>query len=313
MNSDSPQAQEAYAEQQWASNPAVEQYLNQNYPDLAWAMNIPDLKTVLISAAVNGWDQGKINAALFATPWWQQNGALAASFIEQQQTDPAQAAQTIAGNKAQLLSYAQSMGVQLTDSQLTNLATSASMFQWNQEQMTQALRAKYQAPGPGGATLGDAATMQQNIKTVAGNYLVNADANMINWWTTAGIKGGQTPDQVTAELSNYLGQQAAQRFPWMKDAISKGMTPKDYLSPYTTQAANTLSISPDQINWTDPKWQAALLGSPDAAGNTNPVNVDQFNKNLMKNPVFGFSKTQNAINQAYSVAKTLETTFGAIK
>ena len=113
-------------------------------------------------------------------------------------------------------------------------------------------------------------------------------------------------------MSNFYGQTAAQRFPWMKTAIASGMTPKDYLAPYTSQAAKTLSVAPDSINWADPKWQGALLQT-DNTGAQVPKNADQFNKALMQDPQFGYSKTQGAIDQAYAVAQQITTAFGKVK
>ena len=97
----------------------------------------------------------------------------------------------------------------------------------------------------------------------------------------------------------------------MKTAIDQGMTPQQWLQPYTAQAQKTLSLS-GTVDWTDPKYQAALLTTnPD--GTKTPVNTDQFNKNLMQNPAFGFSKTQGAIDQAYSLVNQIEQSFGAVK
>ena len=315
---DSLAQQTAYAMQQYNSNPAVQQYFASNYPDLAWMMNNPELLPILVSATVNGWDQGKIDAQLSQTTWWQQNGSSARQFLQTQATDPATAAQEIASNKALIMSQVQNWGVGMNDSQMTALATQATMLNWNSDQISQAVRSAYNTPqGQATTNMGEAATMQQTIQNVAGQYLYTASPNMIQFWTQAAMqKGASDPATANADLqsslANYLGQQAAIRFPWMKTAIAQGMTPQQFLDPYTQQAAKTLSISPDSIDWTDPKWQAALLQT-NAQGESTPVNTDQFNKALMQNPTFGYSKTQGAIDQAYSVAQTLATTFGKIK
>jgi hypothetical protein len=306
---DTPAQQEAWAMNQYNSNPAIQQYFANNYPDLAWMMQNPELKQILISGSINGWGQGLVDGALQSTQWWQQNGSTVRDWQQKQQQDPASAAQTVAQNKAIAVAAAQQIGVSLTESQLNSLANNASMFQWNQQQIDQNIRGMYQTGSPVG---GDAASIQGALQNVAGNYLTNADTNTINWWTTVGVQNGQSSSQIASEYQNYLQTQAEQRFPWMKSAIQQGMTPKQYLDPYTQQAAKTLSISADSIDWTDPKWQGALLQTqPD--GSQAPANADEFNKKLMQDPQFQYSKTQGAIDQAYSVAKTLESTFGAIK
>ena len=304
--------QESDAMAYYNANPQFQQYVQQAFAGDAWMLQNPELLSVMVAAAANGWGPNAFNAALGQTQWWAQNGQAARTFIQLQGSDPASAGQQVAAAKASLLTDSESMGVQLNDGQLTDLATKSAMFAWTTPQMDQALRAAYVTPSAGGQLTGDAAGIAQTVKTTAGDYLLTADPNMVNFWTTAAVQKGQNSGQVQAEMQQFYGQQTATRYPWMAAAISQGMTPKDYLSPYTTQAASTLSVAPDSINWSDPKWQSALLQTnPD--GSQVPKNTDQFNKSLMQDPQFQYSKTQNAINQAYSTVQTLLQTFGATK
>jgi hypothetical protein len=306
------QADEEWAAQQVAAHPEFQAYLNANYGDLAWATSDPGVLRVLQSAVVNNWNQGEIDAAMYATPWWQKYSAGQKAWQQQIGTDPASAAQAIAQQSALITEQAQSMGVTLTPDQLNSMATRSASMRYTTEQITEELKAAYQSPAAGGSPIGTAAEMQAAVRQSAGAYLTPSSDNMVNWWTSAAIKGGQNTAQMQAELNNYLGKQAAQRFPWMASAISMGMTPKDYLAPYTQQAATTLAISPDSIDWTDPKWTGALLQNhPD--GTVSPFSADQFNKNLMQNPQYGYSKTAGAIKSAYDTVQTIQQTFGATK
>jgi hypothetical protein len=209
-----------------------------------------------------------------------------------------------------------SLGVNMTDSQFTQLATQAATFQWNQAQINQAVRASYAGTGGIASTtnnIGDAATMQADYLNLAGQYIQTTDPAQMNQWIQNAIRGGQNPDQFKASLSNIMAQQSIQMYPWMATAIKQGITPQQYLQPYTQVAASTLGISGSSINWADPKWQGALLQTDPKTGTQTPLNSDQFNKNLMQNPSFGYQHTQNAINQAYSTVNTIEQTFGAVK
>lgn len=307
-----PQQAEQQAMQEYATSPQLQQYIQQNYGYAQWILQDPELMSVLAAAAVNGWGQARIMGALQQTNWWKQYGAAAGQFYALQQTDPASAAAAVSTQRATILTTAQDLGVNLSDSQLTDLATQSAMFQWNSDQINQAVRDLYQQPNPQTSVpVGQAGQMQQVVQSVAGQYLTNASQNMIHWWTTNAMHGGQSPAELQSALQNYLGNQAKVRFPWMKSAIEQGMTPQQFLDPYTQQAAKTLSISPDSIDWTQPKWQGALLQTnPD--GTQTPLNTDQFNKVLMQNPIFGYAKTQGAIDQAYTTARTIQQTFGAV-
>lgn len=309
---DTVQQVEAAAMNQWNSDPNLQAYVRNSYGYTSWMLGNPELLPILVAAAVNGWDQGRVDGALQETNWWKTNGTAVRQFQQLQGTDPASAAAQVGIMRNTILSQAEGLGVQLSDDQINNLATQATQFQWDSATIDQELRGSYSAPGAGGTNSGGAAEIEAAIRNVGGQYLNPMSQDAINYLTTAAVHSGQDATAATAELQNNLGKQAALRFPWMAQAINSGMTPKQFLDPYTQQAAKTLSISPDSIDWTSPKWQGALLQtSPD--GSSVPVNSDQFNKNLMQNDSFGYSKTQPAIDQAYSTIHTLAQTFGATK
>ena len=90
------------------------------------------------------------------------------------------------------------------------------------------------------------------------------------------------------------------------------------LAPF--QAHGSLATNADGVvlgsrligqNWTDPKWNQALLQT-NAQGVQTPVSVGQFQQNLMKNPIYGYQNTQGARDQAYSTAQTILQTFGKV-
>ena len=315
MSTDTIAQQEAWAMQQYNDpSTGLQNYFAQTYPDLTWMAQIPGMLEIIVSGAVNGWSQGIIGGALQNNTWWQTNGTAARDWIQKKATDPATAAQELAQNEAIIKSQAQSMGISLTDSQLTGYGTQASMLGWNQQQMTQAVQEGYQVPSDGTPAPGaGAAGMRLAAQQVAGEYLTTPSNTDINFWTQIAMNNGQSAGQLQTQLQGYFGEQDSKLYPWLAAPISHGVTPKAYLQPYAQAAAATLSTTADQVDWTDPKWTGALLQTDPATGLQTPVNVDQFNKNLMQNPTFGYSKTSGAIQKAYDTASTIEATFGKVK
>ena len=96
-----------------------------------------------------------------------------------QKTDPASYNNLIDQNKGLVTQYAQISGVDLSDAQLTSLATQAAIGQWNTQEIQQHTQQAYDATGtPYGTTnQGDAATFMQTIQNVAGQYLQTADSS----------------------------------------------------------------------------------------------------------------------------------------
>ena len=303
--------QYAQAEAEYNSNTALQTYIANTYGYATWMMNIPELKAILITAAVDNWDGGRVTGALNQTQWWQQNGQAARDFMQKAGTDPGTVKEMLDASSATIQEKAASLGVQLTADQLQTLALQSSTYQWNDSQIDLNVRKMYDTQTTQGPAIGDAAAMSTIIKQTGAAWLQPMDATQVKFWTDKAMSQSQTPQQLQQDMNAVLGQQTAQRYPWMTAAIGMGMTAQDYLSPYTSQAAKTLSIAPDSINWSDPKWMGALL-QPNPDGTSTPVNADQFNKKLMQDSQFGYSKTQGALDQAYAVSRTIEQTFGKV-
>ena len=305
------QYKQAMAE--YNSNQGLQDYINNTYGYATWMMNIPELAQILVTAAVDNWDGGRVTGALNKTQWWQQNGQAARQFLQTQGTDPATIKEQLNAASATIQEKAASLGVQLDAGQLQSLALQSATYQWNADQIDLNVRQMYDTQKTQGPAFGDAAAMDSTIKQVGAAWLQPMDANAVKFWTDAAMSKAQTPSQLQQDMNAAFSQQAVQRFPWMKSAIERGMTAQDFLSPYTSQAAKTLSIAPDAIDWSQPKWMGALLQTDPKTGETTPLNSDQFNKKLMQDPQFNYQNTQGAIDQAFATAQTIEQTFGKVK
>ena len=293
------------------SHPEMQAYVKSAFGADAWALDDPELKSVFVAAAANSWSSTVFNAAIGQTGWWRTNGAAVKNWQEKVGSDPGTAAQEVASAKASILAQSQALGVQLSDSDLTDMATNTAKFGWTASQQTQAIRGAFKG-STNGIYTGDAASIAETVKQMAGQYLQSSDQGVVDFWTKSAFAKGQTGAEMQNDMAQVFSKQAEQQFPWMKTALSQGITPKAYLAPYTSAAQTTLAASPDAIDWTAPKWQGALL-QRNTDGSSAPKNIDDFNKTLMKDNQFGYSKTQNAINQAYATAQSIEQTFGKVK
>jgi hypothetical protein len=299
----------ATAMQVWDSNPALQQYVAQNYGYDAWMLANPELAPILIATAYWGWDQAHVDGALSTTTWWAQNGQAARSWQELTQTDPATAQQQVSQMSNTILAEANSLGVQLSNPAITNLATLASEFNWDSDTIHQMVAQQYASTAPGQgqgtATGGTAAQFGDQAQQLIQQYMVPVSQGTLATWTNNAVLG-------TADISgfeDYLRNAATAMYPWMKTALAQGMTPQSWFSPYTSQAESILGISSDQVNWTDPKWLNALTASqPD--GTTAPVNLTQFANTLRSDPTFGYQYTADAKQQAYTMAQTITDAFG---
>lgn len=290
----------------YSSNTALQQYVQSEYGDNAWMMANPELQQILVATAYYGWDQAHVDSALNATTWWKQNGQQVAEWQQLQATDPSTALREIGQTAATVRASANSLGVQLSDTQINSLAAQATEFSWNSDAINQAVGAMYQSTTTA-PTGGTAADFQDQATTLIQQYAVPVTSQTLSDWTTNAVKGTAT----ISGFEDYLRQQATTLYPFMSTALANGITPQSFFSPYTSAASSLLGVSEDSINWSDPKWQSAVTQA-NPGGEATPVSLTQFQKTLRTDPQFGWNKTADAVSSAYATAQQIAQTFGKV-
>lgn len=134
------------------------------------------------------------------------------------------------------------------------------------------------------------------------------DANL--WEAQNIVRGVQTLDGVRGDLA----QQAKGLFaPEVGAAIDRGMTVKQWASPYLATASQNLEIGQDQIDLSDPKWQA-FLKTPDQTkpGASRVMTQSEWQAKIRTDPTYGFDTTSTARQAAGTLATTIAQKFGAV-
>lgn len=159
-----------------------------------------------------------------------------------------------------------------------------------------------------GTLTGKAGTAQSDFMTIAANYgipLPKDPTQLSNFIKSAlGPLGEQGFEQ-------YAKEQAKLIYPFMSAYIDAGGTVKSYLTPYATDIANTLDISPDAINWQDPKWQSLIVKTdPSKPGLNLPASRTDVMTKLKTDVQYGYDNTKQAKQQAYTIGAQLAERFG---
>lgn len=297
---------EAAAMAEYQGSASLQQYVAQEYGDLGWMMAIPELQSIIVTAAANNWDEAHISSALDATSWWKQNGQSVAEWQQLQATDPAQAAQQVNQEATRVRAEANTLGVQLDDTQIQNLASLSAEFQFSDTTLSQTIGAQY-SKTTSQPTSGTAAQFQDQATAMIQSYAVPVSNQALAQWTSNAVAG-------TADINgfeDYLRNQAKVLYPFMSTALDNGVTPQSFLSPYTSAASTLLGVSEGSINWSDPKWLSAVT-QPGPGGESTPASLTQFQNTLRTDPNFGWSKTADAVSTAYTTAKQVAQTFGKV-
>jgi hypothetical protein len=114
----------------------------------------------------------------------------------------------------------------------------------------------------------NAGAVVQQLRTAAASYLESPTDPSLQQWSQNIADGSQTMDQYNA----YLAQQASLKYPGMAEQIRNGMTPTQITSNLQQLAANTLEVSPNQVDFiNNPKYAKMLDGGYSMQGNGTKV------------------------------------------
>lgn len=295
---------------------AILQVENQ-FPDLAWMLNVPDLAGVIVGMAQQGvTDTAKVTAALEATGWWQTHSQSVRQWIQEVETDPAQAQADMAAKKSDLNATLSQMGLHPSGQQLDLLASQALAMGWTTQETKDNIAQNITSNPDGSfnfnyagvttkATGGSLGYSVDQVQAEAAKYLVPISGSTAQSFATALAQGTMDMQGVDA----YMQQQAQSLYPSIAGAIKNGVTPADYVTPYKEVAAQLLGVSPNAINMMDPKWQRPL-STPGPDGKPVAMSLYDWQQTLMKDPQYGYTNSVNAKDRASSMAAGLAEMFG---
>jgi len=156
-------------------------------------------------------------------------------------------------------------------------------------------------------TSGTAQNLTDQMKNLAKSYMIPLDESTLNTWGQAISKGTSTVEDMT----RYLKEQAAGLYPFMAGVIDS-VTPETYFSPLKSLIQTNLEVNPYDINFNDPsgKWMnLAYTKDPKTGANVARSNSEAV-REMRTNPIYGYDKTQGAIDSAYALGSQIRALTG---
>lgn len=304
-----------------------------NYGYLAAFLDEPEVGDILRRGARNGWTEQQLEQALQGTSWWKTTTDASRKWMAQQEQNPGEAQATLATRVSEAQTLARSLGVNISEAKLSEIAESSLKLGWGQPQLRSAITAQYEygdendtgqgrrgpggprgravagaeqdaSGGPGGE-FGFAAETIRGVKEMAGQYLVPVSDAMLEKWTEQIVRGETDMNGFNA----YVVEQAKSLFPGMAGALDKGVTVAQYADPYKQIAARELEIAPESIDLNDPRYRK-MLDQTDAKGNRVSMTLSESAEYLRKLPEW--QQTRGANEKAASLTENILKTFGAV-
>ena len=261
----------------------------------------PGVAAVVDKAVKGEWSEARFQAELRDTEWWQSHTVAQRQWQTLLYEDPAEAKKTLEDARTQVSNMASSMGVRLTNEQEKHIAEMVAKNGMDTTELQLYLGQKWHAAGK--PAIGQAATVQSDIRTLANEYALPIGHRKATQWTQEILSGRQTIEG----YQEIMRQQALETYDFLKGALNNGMTVRQWADPYLQQAGQLLGINPEAINLTKGKFVSLL--QPNDAG--KPLTMDQWQSELMTKHKFGYDRTQGAQESAANLATEISRAMGA--
>lgn len=283
-----------------ATEAELEAYVRQTYGFMGGFLNIPDVRQVLLDAARNQWDSGRLQGALFATPWWRTTSAAQRQWAQLVSEDPASAEQQLRQQSAIVHDKAKTLGIVLSPTQVNDMARMVTQNGWTSEEYIDSLIGQVDWNTVEGGQL---TYSRDRVKEIGSAYLVDVSSSTAQNYA-ARIAAGEMTEEAVMSI---MRQQAKGRFSWMSDQIDQGVTVRDYLMPIRDRIASELEMAPDEIDLMDSEW-LSLVETRDDKGQLRAATLNEAMLAARKKPQY--ANTQKAQQMTTSLIGQLGQIFG---
>lgn len=271
----------------------------------AFFNSVPELKSILDVAVREQWTPDRFRAKFMDTQWYKINAQPYKQWVELKTRNPAEAQRQIDQKAVEIGNLAKQMGARDRPDGYKAFAEQALWSGWSEAQIRQVMVDwNYDNKGTGGA--GQAGTVDQTVRRVAGDYGVGLTDAQVTDFTRGILKGSMSEDNVAA----FAKQMAMSKYAGMRGYLEQGFTVRQVASPYLQSYSQLMEVTPESVNLNDGLIQKALQGSPDPKSGGVPVmqSLWQFEKSVRQDK--RWLGTKNARDEAENIATKVAQDWG---
>lgn len=277
--------------------------VKKKYPSQAAYLGNPEIAEILHKAITEKWSPDILKSNLEASNWWMSHSPQQRQWHLLNATDPAAALQSVQAQYTEIQSQAQSLGLNLDAGKLMTLSVQALSMGWTEQQ----LREQMVQMSGGDITHGTMGVTRSQLQGMANDYLLPMSDKSLDNWTRRITSGSATAETFKDQMSRT----AMTRYqdPGIQTALERGMTIREFADPYVQMAAQTLGLNPNDVDLTQTKWSKAL-DHVDEKGNRRAMSMDEWERSIKMNPMYGYDSSKNGIAEASQLVGQLRQQFG---
>lgn len=270
---------------------------------VAWQIvqSDPELKQLFKDKIKYGWDEKLFAQKLINSQWYQENNEYARTYLTMRAQGGADFQAYEENARLAVEQFANSVGAELTDAELNDLATQYKMGGWDkpdrQALLGRAL-SKYVNADQSGLFGGTAGNLQRALMQTAEDNGLRLPGQFYENAARSVIEGRSTPD----DWERQVREQAASRWPTFSDKILAGMNVRDLAAGYIGSMSDILEKPAELISLDDPYLRQALT-KVDANGNTVQMGLGEFEDYLRHQPEY--KNTQRFTDDVSSIGTNI--------
>lgn len=277
------------------------------FPALGALVNLPGVQETILKAAAEGWDNGKLQAALENTSYWKTTTRQQRAWDVAVATDPATAQRQFFLGAKRVQDMRLKLGVEITEDDYTRIASDAVRNGWSDDVTRTALLGAHAARGYRPAAGGDFGGTVTQLRSLAKDYGVTISDETLYAHATRLLDGAM--DEVGA--ADYMRNQAKSRYArnaQLVAALDAGLSVRQFADPYVQTAAKELAINPEIVDLSQSKWARFLEESPEPG--QQGMTLDQWRQIVRSDEQYGWDRTQAARDEAAQLTAQLGRKFG---
>jgi len=278
------------------------------YGWVAEFFEIPELKAVFKTAIAGKWGPERLEGAITKTKWWKAHSEARRQWMALEKRDPAEARRRMGDRTLEVTAMWEQVGIASNPQRIREIAANSLRFGWSEIQLRRAIGAEFHYnPEAAALTGGTAALTLDGLRTQAEQWGVPLSEQTTKVWLESIVRGKSSEEN----FGIYLKEQAASLYPTLADAIDRGISPSQYFEPYRQIASGLLGVNPSEINFSDPKW-AAALSVPSETGERAPMTLDAWQNEIRSNRKYGWQHTDQAVEQAHEMSLAINKMMGQV-
>lgn len=262
-----------------------------------------ELKALFQRAVSQTYTPERFQAELRATQWFQKNGEQWRNASIQKASDPATYNASVTQVRVRLGMMASEVGARLTGAQLEQMAESAYMFGWDDNQIRQSLSTYIQYTN--GRMMGQAGQWETELRQYVQSMGMTLSDAAIQAYVQRAVAGKSTIE----DGKSWVREMAISANPHLADRLRAGETVADIADPYRQTMAQLLEVNPESITVYDATIKGALQAK-DADGKPVLRTLYDFENDLRKDP--RWLKTKNAQQSAMNTVSRVLKDFGVV-